>query len=214
MTAGKSRERADHASERVTRHAQATLRQAERARRVIVLGDCQEGMADERVAIEQFQPDDDNRTGEHRQPVLLIESAAHDIEDARKRLRLRAPLDRGVLLDDQRERERREHVEVLVEAFQHWPHRHDFGDDAEQRAACERQDEAERNRHARAKDEQRAEHATNHPEGASRKAEHPRGREHHVIGDADQRVDAADRHSGRDDRFDHRLKRRRSRGPN
>ena len=39
---------------------------------------------------------------------------------------------------------------MLVEAFQHRPHRDDLGDDAEQGAAGERQDEAQRHRHAHA----------------------------------------------------------------
>ena len=76
LPAGKARERADHAGEREARDAQVALRQAERARRVIVLGDRQEGVADQRAAIEQFQSDDDDRAGEHRQPELLVEAAA------------------------------------------------------------------------------------------------------------------------------------------
>ena len=58
LAAGKARERADHAGERKARDAQVALRQAERARRIIVLGDRQKGVADQRVAIEQFEADD------------------------------------------------------------------------------------------------------------------------------------------------------------
>ena len=35
-------------------------------------------MADQRVAIEQLQSDDDDRAGDHRQPELLIEAAARE----------------------------------------------------------------------------------------------------------------------------------------
>ena len=82
---------------------------------------------------------------------------------------------------------------MLVQALEHRPHRDDLGDDAEQRAAGQCQEKADRDRHAHPQDEQRAEHAADHPERASGEAEHPRGGEHHVIGDGDQRVDAADR---------------------
>ena len=58
----------------------------------------------ERMTIEQFQADDHGCADEHRQPELLIESAAGDVEQPRKRARLRAPLDRGELLDHQRQR--------------------------------------------------------------------------------------------------------------
>ena len=71
-----------------------------------------------------------------------------DIEQARKRLRLGAPFDRGELLDHQRERERREHIEMLLEALQHRPHRDDLGDDAEHRAAGEREHEPHDHRQA------------------------------------------------------------------
>ena len=50
LAAGKTRERTDHAGERITRHAQTAFRQAECARGKAVLGDRQEGAADQRVA--------------------------------------------------------------------------------------------------------------------------------------------------------------------
>ena len=126
------------AGERKARHAQAAFRQAERARGVVVLGDRQKGVADQGVAIEQFEADDHDRAGQHRQPELLIEIAAGDVEQPRKRLRLGAPFDRGELLDHQRQRQRREHVEMLVQALEHRPHGDDLGDDAEHRAAGQR----------------------------------------------------------------------------
>jgi hypothetical protein len=155
------------------------------------------------VAIEQFQADDHGRTGEHRQPELLIESTAGDVEQAWKGPCIRAPLDGGELLDHQRQRQRGEHVEMLVQAFEHRPHRDDLGDDAERRAPGQCKQEARGHRHAHAGDEQRAEHAAEHSERARGEAEHARGGEHHVVGDADQGIDAADRHPGRDDRSDH-----------
>src|SRR5215203_2033066 len=42
LPAGKSRKRTDDASERKARHAQVALRQAKRARRIVVFGDRQE----------------------------------------------------------------------------------------------------------------------------------------------------------------------------
>ena len=65
-----------------------------------------------------------------------------DPDQPRERLRLGAPFDRRDLLDHQRERERRQHVEMLVEALQHRPHGDEFGDDADDGAAGERQQEA------------------------------------------------------------------------
>ena len=106
LAPGKSRQRADHPGERKAREPQAALGQPERASRVIVLGDRQERMADQSVAIEQLERDDRHHAGDHRQPVLLVEPAARDVENARKRLRVGAELDRGELLHDQRERER------------------------------------------------------------------------------------------------------------
>ena len=46
-----------------------------------------------------------------------------DRDQQRERLRLGAALDGGDLLDHQREGERRQHVEVLLDALQHRPHR-------------------------------------------------------------------------------------------
>jgi hypothetical protein len=100
------------------------------------------------VAIEQFEADDHASASEHRQPELLIEAAAGDVEEARKRPRLGAPFDCRELLHHQRQRQRGEHVEMLVEAFEHRPHGDNFGDDAEHDAAGQRQEEADRHRHA------------------------------------------------------------------
>ena len=208
LAAGKARKRADHAGECKARHAQAAFRQAECAGGKVVLGDRQKGMADQGVAIEQLEADDHSRARQHRQPELLIEAAAGDVEQPRKRLRLRAPFDRGELLDHQRQRQRGEHVEMLVQALEHRPHGDDLGDDAEHRAAGQCEEKADSHRQAHPGDEQRAQHAAEHPERASGEAEHARGGEHHIIGDGDQCVDAADRQPRRDDRFDHRLKRR------
>ena len=47
LAAGKTRKRADRAGERKARDAQVAFRQAERARRIVVLGDRQEGVADQ-----------------------------------------------------------------------------------------------------------------------------------------------------------------------
>ena len=65
---------------RKARHAQAALGQAERARGVIVLGDRKEGVADQGVAIEQLEADDHDRAGDHRQPELLVEIDAGQID--------------------------------------------------------------------------------------------------------------------------------------
>ena len=56
LAAGKSGNAADRAGKRVARDAQVALRQAERARGEIVLGDREEGAADQRAAIEEFEP--------------------------------------------------------------------------------------------------------------------------------------------------------------
>ena len=68
-------------------------------------------------------------------------------------------------------------------------------------------DKARRDGQSDVSDEQRAQHAAQHAERAGGEAEHARGGEHHVISDADQCVDAADRHSGQDDRLNHRITR-------
>ena len=115
LAAGETRQCADCAGKREARDAQVAVRQAERTRRIVVLGDRQEGVTDQRVAVEDFKSDDDDDARDHRQPELLIEVGARHIEDARKRLRLRAPFDRSELLHDERKRERREHIEVLVD---------------------------------------------------------------------------------------------------
>src|SRR6187455_2477828 len=51
LPAGEARERPDDASERKARDAQVALRQPECARRIVVLCDRQEGVADESVTI-------------------------------------------------------------------------------------------------------------------------------------------------------------------
>ena len=170
----KARERADHAGQCVARHAQAAFRQAECARRIIVFGDRQKGAADQGMAIEQFQPDNHYDAGQHRQPELLIEPAVRKVQQPRKRLCLRAPLDRGELLDHQRQREGGEHVKMLIQAFEHRPHGDDLGDDAENGAAGQRKQKADGHRHAHAGNEQRTQHAAQHTERASGEAEHAR----------------------------------------
>jgi hypothetical protein len=92
----------------------------------------------------------------------------------------------------------------IAVALQHRPHRNDFSDEAEHGAADEDQDKADGERQSHSCNEQRTQHAAEHPERAGRKAEHARGGVHHIIGDADQCVDAADGEPGEDDRLDHR----------
>ncbi len=82
---------------------------------------------------------------------------------------------------------------MLFEALEHRPHRDEFGDHPDNRTAKQRQDEPSRYRQAELQREQRAEHAAEHGELASSEAHHPRGREHGVVGDADERVDRASR---------------------
>ena len=82
LAAGKARKRADHAGECKARHAQAAFRQAECAGGKVVLGDRQKGMADQGAAIEQLEADDHSCARQHRQPELLIEAAAGDVEQA------------------------------------------------------------------------------------------------------------------------------------
>jgi hypothetical protein len=125
----------------------------------------------------------------------LIEAAARNLEQAGKWPRLRAPLDRGELLEQQRQRQRREHVEMLIQTFENGPHRDDFGDDAENRAGRKHKQKADRHGHAHLRNEQRAQYSAQHTERARGKAEHARGRKHHVISDADQCIDAADRYA-------------------
>ena len=106
-----------------------------RARGEIVFGDRQECATDQGVAIQELQPDDHNGTGHHRQPELLVERIA--IADAARggeRLRFGAPFDRRHLLDHQRESERGEHVQMLIQLAQHRPHGDDLGDHANRRA--------------------------------------------------------------------------------
>ncbi len=134
-----------------------------------------------------------------RQPELLVPNAAADPDQLRERLRLGAPFDRRDLLDHQRDRERREHVEMLIEVFEHRPYRDEFGDDADDGAAGERQQEACPDRQAEFQHEHRAEHAAEHGELARGEAHHPRGREHGVVGDTDERVDRARGQSGSDE---------------
>ena len=205
LAAGKSGDAADHAGQRVAGDAQIAFGQAERARGEIVLRDRDEGAADQGAAIEIFERDDGDRAGYDRQPEFFVPDTAADAEQARKRLRLGAPFDRRDLLDHQRHRERRKHVEVLVEAFQHRPHRNEFGDDADDGAAEQRQQEADEDRHAQLQREHRTEHAAQHRKLARGEAHHPRCREHGVVGDADERVDRARRQSGCEDRGEHVL---------
>jgi len=56
LPAGKARERADHAGDGKARHAQIAFGESQRACRVIVLGDCPEGVTEHGAAIEDFQP--------------------------------------------------------------------------------------------------------------------------------------------------------------
>ena len=73
LRAGEARQRADHAGQREARDPQPRLGQAERARRVAVLGDGEEGAADQGLAVEEFQPADGDGAGQQRQPELLVE---------------------------------------------------------------------------------------------------------------------------------------------
>jgi hypothetical protein len=82
---------------------------------------------------------------------------------------------------------------MLVQAFKNRPDRDDFGDDAENCARAKRKQKTQRDGDAHMSDEQRAQYPTQHPKRARGKAEHARGREHHVISDADQCIDATDR---------------------
>jgi hypothetical protein len=193
LAAGKAGDAADDACQRVAGNAQIALRQAERAGSEIILGDRKEGAADQRAAIEIFEAEDGERAGNDRQPEFLVPDAAAQPNQPRKRLRLGAPFDRRHLLDHQRQRQCREHIEMLVEAFQHRPHRDEFGDDADDGAAEQRQQEAGPDRHAELQHEHRTEHAAEHGKLPRGKTHHPRGREHGVVGDADERVDRARR---------------------
>ena len=152
LAAGEAGQRADHAGERIARHAQAAFRQAERARRIGVLGDRQEGAADQRVAIEQFEADDHDGAGQHRQPELLVEAAAGDRRSRRGNGCASVPHSMAVnCCTISAQRQRREHVEMLVEAFEHRPHGDDLGDDAEHGAAGQHEEEADRHRQAQAR---------------------------------------------------------------
>jgi hypothetical protein len=51
---------------------------------------------------------------------------------------------------------------MLVEAFQHRPHRAEFGDDPNDRAPEQCQQEADEDRHAHLQREHRTEHAAEH----------------------------------------------------
>ena len=188
----------------VTRNAQVALRQAQRARGVIVLGNGKKRVADQRPPVEKLQPRENCHARHQRQPEFLVERPTFgDWQEPRKRLRLRAPFDRGHLLDHQRQRERREHVEMLVQLRQYRPHRDDLGNDADRRAHRQRQQKSEDGGQAHPQDEQRAEHAAEHADLPRREAHHPRGRVHRVVDDADQRVDGADRQPRGDDRCEH-----------
>ena len=59
--AGEARQAADRAGQREAGDAQVALRQAERAGGEIILGDGEEGVADQRVAVEELQPADDGQ---------------------------------------------------------------------------------------------------------------------------------------------------------
>ena len=61
---------------------------------------------------------------------------------------------------------------MLVQAFKHRPHGDDLGDDAERRAACQYQEEAESHWHAHAGDKQRAQYTPQHAECARSEAEY------------------------------------------
>jgi hypothetical protein len=163
-----------------------------------------ESAPDQGPAIQPLEADDRRRACQQRQPKLLVEDTRTDRQQARKGLRLRAPLDGGQLLDHQSEGERGQHVQVLIQALQDRPHRHDLGDDAEHGSRSERGDEADDDRHAQAVDEQGTEHATQHAHRARRETEHARGGEHDVVGDADQCVDSPQCQAVGDDRLQHR----------
>ena len=169
------------------------LGKAERARRVVVLGDRKKRTPNQRMAEQVLQPDDRCDAGQDRQPELLVEVSGLDGNDARKRHGIRAEVDRRQLLDHQRGRERGQHVKMLVEALENGTHRHELDDDAENGADRQRQQEADDDRHAHLADEDGAEHATQHADRPRGETEHPRGREHDVVGDADERVDRAHR---------------------
>ena len=88
--------------------------------------------------IKHLERNDSEQAGHDRQPELLLGAANGDAEHRWKGLRLGAPLNRDHVLDHGRERQRREHIEMLVEAFQHRADCDKLGYDADQRRAGER----------------------------------------------------------------------------
>ena len=96
---------------------------------------------------------------------------------------------------------------MLVQALEHRPHGDDLGDDAEDRADGKHRRKPTATGMPMPMMNSEPSTPPSIPSVPAVKLEHARGGEHHVIGDTDQCVDAADRHPGQDDRFDHRLKR-------
>ncbi len=206
LAAGKSGNAADDPGERVAGDAQIAFGQTQCARGEIVLRDRQERAAHQRPAIQIFEADDGDRAGDDRQPELFVPDPASPPDQAGKRLRFGAPFDRRHLLDHQRQRQRRKHVEMLVEALEHRPHRDELGDHPDDRAPKQRQKESDQDRQAHLQHEHRAEHAAEHGELAGGETHHPRGREHGVVGDADERVDRASRKTSCENRGEHLMR--------
>jgi hypothetical protein len=102
---------------------------------------------------------------------------------------------------------------MLLDALQHRPHGQDLGDEAEHGPAGEHEDEPQHRVQAPVLDEERAQHAAQHSQHAGGEAEYTRRREHHVVGDADQRIDRSYRKTVGDDGSEHRLRHRLERGP-
>jgi hypothetical protein len=67
----------------------------------------------------------------------------------------------------------------------------------------QRQKKSGGDRQAEFQREHRAEHAAEHRELTGGEAHHPGGREHRVVGDADERVDRACRQTGCENRGEH-----------
>ena len=108
---------------------------------------------------------DHSRAGKQRKPELLKSSGppVPSAKQPRERAAwLGAPFDRRHLLDHQRESERGEHVQMLIQLAQHRPHRDHFGHHAR---SPRRRPASPRSRAPAAsepQDEQRAEHAAQH----------------------------------------------------
>jgi hypothetical protein len=79
-------------------------------------------------------------------------------------LRLGAPLNGDELLDHQRQRQGRQHIQMLLQALQHGPDRNDLGQHADQGASREGEHEADDGRASEHVDERRPEHAAEHAE--------------------------------------------------